>query len=66
MITQKNQEDGTVEYNVKHITFDIQDRHDVKPENCKVKKEVKLDLDSKVYNLKNKEIVDFKFCQKEN
>ena len=66
MITQKNQEDGTVEYSVKHITFDIQDRHDLKPENCKVKKEVKLDFDSEAYNLKNKEIADFKFCAKED
>ena len=68
LITQKKQDDGTVEFNVKHFEFNItcESGENPDPDNCKMKKEQKLSLDSKDFDLENKEMTDFKFCEKLN
>ena len=63
MLTQKKQDDGTVEFKVMHFIFNIEDKENLEPENCQIKQETKLELDSKDYQLENKEIADFKFCE---
>ena len=68
LITQKNQADGTVDFNVKHFEFNItcESGENPEPDNCKMKKEQKLSLDSRDFDLGNKEMTDFKFCEKLN
>ena len=38
LITQNKKDDGTIEFNVKHFTFNINKEDKPEPENCEVKK----------------------------
>ena len=64
LITRKVQDDQTVEFKVKHLAFDT--NLEMKDMKCDIKNEIKLGIDSQSYDLKNKEIADFKVCEKKN
>ena len=64
LLTQKKQADGTVKFEVKFITFDFKDEENPEPSECKIKREVSLDLNSTFFDLSKKEISDFKLCEK--
>lgn len=54
LLTQRKMDDNKMEFRVKQFAFDITNKEKPEPENCSVKKDMKLDFDSEYFDLKNK------------